>query len=105
MVREDAGRYRRHLGRRGRDVGSVDLELLREQERLMDEFTDTTRRQAHASVDALSARLDALDQDTRMLADLLERSHGRGAAALESEHRVWEAASTRWPWWSRSIGR
>lgn len=65
---------------------------LREQERLMVEFTDTTRQQVHASVDALSARLDALDGDTRMLADLLERSRGKATADIQSEHRVWEAA-------------
>ena len=65
---------------------------LREQERLMGEFTDTTRQQVHASVDALSVRLDALDGDTRMLADLLERSRGKATAGLPAEHRVWEAA-------------
>ncbi|MEA2698401.1 MAG: hypothetical protein QOI66_2672, partial [Myxococcales bacterium] len=37
---------------------------LREQERLLNEFTVTTRQQVHASVEALSARLDALDKDT-----------------------------------------
>ncbi len=76
-------------------AGTLGLSIsssLREQERLMGEFTDTTRQQAHASVDALSARLDALDGDTRMLADLLERSRGRATVDLQSEHRVWEAA-------------
>ena len=58
----------------------------------MDEFTDTTRQQVHASVEALSARLDSLDEDTRMLADLLERSRGTPTADLEGERRVWEAA-------------
>jgi len=76
-------------------AGTLGLSIsssLREQERLMGEFTDTTRQQVHASVEALSARLDALDEDTRMLADLLERSRGKSAADLQSERRVWEAA-------------
>ncbi len=49
---------------------------MREQERLVDDFTQATRQQAHASVEVLSARLDALDQDTRLLSDLVERSDG-----------------------------
>jgi signal transduction histidine kinase len=76
-------------------AGTLGLSIsssLRDQERLMDEFTDTTRQQVHASVEALSARLDALDEDTRMLADLLERSRGMPKADLKGEHRVWEAA-------------
>jgi signal transduction histidine kinase len=73
-------------------VGLSISSSLREQERLMDEFTGTTRQQVHASVEALSARLDALDQDTRMLADLLERSRTMDTAALRAEHRVWEGA-------------
>ena len=43
----------------------------REESRLLDEFTTATRRQAHASAEVLSARLDALDQDTRVLTDLV----------------------------------
>lgn len=62
---------------------------LREQERLVDDFTQATRQQAHASVEVLSARLDALDQDTRMLSDLVERSDARDAAA---QRPIWEAA-------------
>ena len=76
-------------------AGTLGLSIssaLREQEVLIDEFTDTTRQQVHASVEALSARLDALDEDTRMLADLVERSRGMGLAGQEAEHRVWEAA-------------
>jgi signal transduction histidine kinase len=46
----------------------------REQRRLLEEFTATARQQTHASIDVLSARLDALDQDTRLLTDLVERS-------------------------------
>jgi signal transduction histidine kinase len=59
---------------------------LREQERLLDDFTQTTRQQAHASVEVLSARLDALDQDTRVLSDLVEQSDAATGRA------VWEAA-------------
>ena len=76
-------------------AGTLGLSIssaLREQERLMEEFTGTTRQQVHASVDALSTRLDELDQDTRMLADLLERSRGMATADLKTERRVWEAA-------------
>jgi signal transduction histidine kinase len=65
---------------------------LREHEQLMDEFASTTRQQVHASVEALSARVDALDQDTRMLADLLERSHDKHNADLAIERRVWDSA-------------
>ncbi|HEX2661104.1 MAG TPA: hypothetical protein VHU40_22645, partial [Polyangia bacterium] len=46
----------------------------REEGRLLEEFTSATRRQAQASAEVLSARLDALDQDTRVLTDLVERS-------------------------------
>ncbi|HXJ23866.1 MAG TPA: ATP-binding protein [Polyangia bacterium] len=59
---------------------------LREQERLVDDFTQTTRQQAHASVEVLSERLDALDQDTRVLSDLVEHSNAAG------QRPVWEAA-------------
>jgi len=76
-------------------VGTLGLSIsssLREHERLVGQFTETTRRQVHASVDALSSRLDALDQDTHMLADLVERSRSMPAADLKAERRVWEAA-------------
>jgi signal transduction histidine kinase len=46
----------------------------RERHRLLDELAATARQQTHASIDVLSARLDALDQDTRILTDLVERS-------------------------------
>jgi hypothetical protein len=63
---------------------------LSEQQHLMAEFTGTTQQQVHASVEALSARLDALDQDTRLLVDLVERSLSR--TDLETERRVWDEA-------------
>jgi signal transduction histidine kinase len=65
---------------------------LREHARLMDEFTSTTRQQVHASVAALSARLDALDQDTRLLVDLVEQSRRKPDFDLATEQRVWESA-------------
>jgi signal transduction histidine kinase len=65
---------------------------LREHERLMDEFTGTTRQQVHASSEALTARLDALDRDARMLADLLERSRAKREADDATERRVWDGA-------------
>ncbi|HVZ73529.1 MAG TPA: ATP-binding protein [Polyangia bacterium] len=68
---------------------------MREQDRLMREFTATTRQQAHASVESLAARLDALDQDTRMLLDLVELSKDKKAAKdydARVERRVWESA-------------
>ncbi|HEY2729683.1 MAG TPA: ATP-binding protein [Polyangia bacterium] len=67
---------------------------LGEHERLMDAFATTTRQQVHASVEALSARLDALDQDTRMLTDLLERSRDKRDADPATERRVWDSAFT-----------
>jgi two-component system, NtrC family, sensor histidine kinase HydH len=65
---------------------------LREQERLVDEFTMATRQQVHASVEALSARLDALDQDTRTLTDLVEHSRSTQGSDPAIEHRVWDSA-------------
>jgi signal transduction histidine kinase len=65
---------------------------MREHEQFMEEFTTTTGQQVHASVLALAARVDALDQDTRMLADLLERSPDKHGADLEIERRVWDSA-------------
>jgi two-component system, NtrC family, sensor histidine kinase HydH len=65
---------------------------MREQERLVDEFTQATRQQAHASVDVLSARLDALDQDTRLLADLVEHSATGDDRVPAHQRPVWEAA-------------
>ena len=64
----------------------------REEGRLLDEFTTATRRQAHASADVLSARLDALDQDTRVLIDLVERSRHSPEHDPKIEHRVSETA-------------
>jgi two-component system sensor histidine kinase HydH len=65
---------------------------LREQERLVDDFTQATRQQARASVEVLSDRLDALDQDTRMLGDLVEQSKGGDPPGSAAERPVWEAA-------------
>jgi two-component system sensor histidine kinase HydH len=60
---------------------------LREQEQLLDQFTVTTQEQVHASTGVLSARLDQLDQDTRMLTDLVNRS---GAShEPDVERRIW----------------
>jgi two-component system, NtrC family, sensor histidine kinase HydH len=64
---------------------------LREQGRLLDDFTQATRQQAHASVEVLSERLDALDQDTRMLGDLVEQSKA-GDRDPALQRPVWEAA-------------
>jgi len=64
----------------------------REEGRLLDEFTTATRRQAHASAEVLSARLDALDQDTRVLTDLVERSRHSPEHDPRIEHRVSETA-------------
>jgi PAS domain-containing protein len=66
--------------------------VLREQRRLMEDFTMATRQQVHASVEALSARLDALDQDTRMLTDLVERSGSGDQLEATTERLVWESA-------------
>jgi len=61
-----------------------------EQRRLLDEFTAATSQQAHASVEVLSARLDALDQDTRMLTDLVERSKSNPEHDPSIERRIAE---------------
>jgi signal transduction histidine kinase len=65
---------------------------VREHERLMEEFTSETRQQAHASIEALSGRFDALEQDTRMLVDLVESSKSQSALDPATERRVWESA-------------
>jgi signal transduction histidine kinase len=65
---------------------------IREKDRLLDEFTGATRQQVHASVEALSARLDALDQDTRMLTDLVEEPVGGADEDPAIARRVWEGA-------------
>src|SRR5215471_447112 len=61
-----------------------------EQHRLLAEFTAATSQQAHASVEVLSARLDALDQDTRMLTDLVERSRSNPEHDPAIERRIAE---------------
>jgi len=73
-------------------IGLSIFSVMREQERLVDDFTQATRQQAHASVEVLSARLDALDQDTRLLADLVEQSASGGQRAPANPRPVWEAA-------------
>jgi signal transduction histidine kinase len=65
---------------------------LSEQKQLMAGFTATTRQQVHVSAEALSARLDALDQDTRMLVDLVESSRRKSDTDAATERRVWEGA-------------
>ena len=65
----------------------------RERERLVEEFGATTRRQLQASVEALSVRLQALDQDTRLLADVVEHeSVAEARIDTATERRVWESA-------------
>jgi two-component system sensor histidine kinase HydH len=63
---------------------------LREQEQLLDQFRVTTREQVHASAGVLSARLDQLDQDTRTLTDVVDRSAGSKEPAVE--RRIWASA-------------
>jgi len=62
----------------------------REERRLLDEFTSATRRQTVASAEVLSARLDALDQDTRVLTDLVERARQSPEHDHAMERRVSE---------------
>jgi len=65
----------------------------REREHMVDEFGATTRRQLHESVEALAARLEALEQDTRLLADLVEQESAAEAGLdAQTEHRVWQSA-------------
>ena len=64
-----------------------------EEEQLVAHFTEATHQQVHASVEALTARLTALDQDTRMLTDLVEQEGGdRERVDAATERRVWEGA-------------
>jgi two-component system sensor histidine kinase HydH len=65
---------------------------MREQERLVEDFTRATRQQAHASIELLSARLDALEQDSRMLSDLVERSREATDRDPGRQRAIWEAA-------------
>ena len=65
---------------------------IREQRRLFDEFTATNQHLLHASVEVLSARLDALDQDTRLLIDLVERSRNSPDLDQATEQRIWASA-------------
>ncbi|HET6146890.1 MAG TPA: ATP-binding protein [Polyangia bacterium] len=63
-----------------------------EQQQLVDDFTRAAAQHAHASVGVLTAQLDALDQDTRMLTDLVEHSRSGEAPDPATERRVWEGA-------------
>jgi signal transduction histidine kinase len=65
---------------------------LREEAQMVEDFTHATRQQAHASSEALRARLDALDQDTRMLTDLVEHSDTGRTPDAVTERRIWEGA-------------
>ena len=73
-------------------VGSSVWSAVREQRRLLDEFAVATQRQAHASAELLSARLNALDQDTRLLINLVERSRRNTDLDLATERRTWTTA-------------
>ncbi len=63
-----------------------------EHRKLVDDFTLTTHQQVHASVEALAARLDALDLDTHMLTDVVERAGVGNGPDAATERRVWESA-------------
>ncbi len=65
---------------------------LREERRVLDEFAFTIRQQVHTAAQALSTRLNSLDQDTRMLADLVERSRNHRDFDEATDKRVWESA-------------
>ncbi len=71
-------------------IGLSVVSARHEARRILDEFTTTTAQQAEASVEVLSARLDALDQDTRFLTDLLERSRSTPQHEPALEHRIAE---------------
>jgi len=73
-------------------IGLSLASLLRENERLIDDFTEATRQETHASAELLTDRLEALDQDTRMLTDLVESAGRDGAIDAATEQRVWEGA-------------
>jgi signal transduction histidine kinase len=62
-----------------------------EQERLLDQFAQSTRDQAHASAEALS-RVDSIDKDTHMLVHLVEQSRSNREADLAIERRIWFSA-------------
>jgi two-component system, NtrC family, sensor histidine kinase HydH len=65
---------------------------LREEARLLEQLEGTTRQQVRASRDALASRLDEVEQDARMLVDLIERSRAKRDFALETERPVWDGA-------------
>jgi two-component system, NtrC family, sensor histidine kinase HydH len=64
----------------------------REQRRLLDDFTIGGRQQVKASAGALSSRLDAFEQDTHLLIDLVEKSMSGREVELATERRVWASA-------------
>lgn len=65
---------------------------LREERRVLDEFAFSVRSQTHSSAQSLATRLGSLDQDARMLADLVERSQAHPDVDLGTDRRVWESA-------------
>jgi two-component system sensor histidine kinase HydH len=65
---------------------------LRDQHRLLDDFTAENRDQLHAAVKTLGARLEGLEQDTRMLTELVERSMSGRELEPSTERRVWSSA-------------
>jgi signal transduction histidine kinase len=64
----------------------------RDQTRLLDDFAAENKDQVHAVAVALASKLDALDQDTRMLIDLVERSMAGHELEPATARRVWAAA-------------
>src|SRR5206468_479945 len=68
------------------------VSALRDQERVLEDFTAENRVQLHAAATSFASRLDALDRDTRMLSDLVDRSTSDRALEPDTERRVWESA-------------
>ena len=64
----------------------------REESQLLGEFTQSTRQQVRTSVEVLATRLDALDQDTHLLVDLVERSRNGVGLDPDTEKRIWQSA-------------
>lgn len=73
-------------------VGLAVASARREERHLLDEFATGTGRQVHASAEVLSARLEALDEDTRLLTDLVEGWRHDAGSDHATERRVSEAA-------------
>jgi signal transduction histidine kinase len=64
----------------------------REQRRLLDDFTFAGSEQVKTVAAALSSRLDGLDQDTRLLINLVDRSMSGREVELAIERRVWASS-------------